>query len=111
MGWFFDWLAANKDAAPLAASLSAILAVGISPLLQRWVGLRQQRAVVVSNNRVRWIEEFRKDIAEFCELCHAIIFLREQIKKASDKNELELANKLVDKLVEQIIKLTYCTTH
>lgn len=51
-------------------------------LAQRWIALRTQKATVLSANRVRWIEEFRKDTATFCELAHHVAFQRLRLKEA-----------------------------
>jgi hypothetical protein len=64
-----DWLKDQKDAAPFIASMAALIAAFLGPMIQQRLGHRQQRASVVSSNRIRWIEEFRREIAEFCALC------------------------------------------
>jgi hypothetical protein len=71
----------NKDAAPWAAVFVTLLALIASPVIQGWITRRQERARVVAANRVRWIEDFRKDVASFCELAHHYAYLQGEMRK------------------------------
>jgi hypothetical protein len=81
-GWFRE----NKD---FATWVTVLVGVVWSPFIQKWLAHKQQTARVVSANRVRWIEDFRKDVASFCELAHHVAYCRVRMheKAAAEKDE------------------------
>lgn len=84
--------------------MATLVALVGAPLIQRWIALRLQRGSVVSANRVRWIEDFRKDVAAFCELAHHVAYHRARMaraerqrnKDAHDESRREINDKTVD---------------
>lgn len=80
----------HKDAAPWAAVFVTLLALIVSPFIQASIMRRQERARVVAANRVRWIEDFRKDIASFCELAHHIAYLRGKMREQEKLRNQEM---------------------
>ncbi|HEV7265411.1 MAG TPA: hypothetical protein VGN83_10885 [Falsiroseomonas sp.] len=89
IGEWIRFLAENKDGASRVAVFVTFLALLASPLIQRWIALRQQKGSVVSANRVRWIEEFRRDVAVFCELAHHVAYHRAKMGEAERKRDKE----------------------
>ena len=64
------FMADNKEIVPFISSVTALVAVFVGPMIQFRIAKIQHTANVVSGNRVRWIEEFRSEIAEFCTSMH-----------------------------------------
>jgi hypothetical protein len=105
------WFVTNKDAAPWLAALAAIMAVVSAPLVQRWIALQQQRGSVVSANRVRWIEDFRKDVAMFCELAHHVGALRARMLSAEQARNKVLYEEARREINEKTITLNTIYYH
>lgn len=57
---------------PIVSSVTALLAVFFGPLVQLTISKRQQRASVVSSNRVRFIDDFRREVAELIAVSHLL---------------------------------------
>lgn len=104
--WKFD-----RDSGTWAAAAVALIAVIFSPFIQRWLLLRQQKANVIAANRVRWIEEFRKDIATFCELAHHVAFCRIERAKAERARDKPTYDKFAAEIAERTITLNTTFHH
>lgn len=89
-------LSLSKDAVALVSSLTALLAVLVGPIVQLIIGLRQQRATVVSGNRIRWIEEFRREAAEFVAACHLHEAERYWLAEAEDQRGDDRSEKQIE---------------
>jgi DNA-binding phage protein len=86
-----EYLAIAASYLPNAANIIALLAVIVGPFIQLKIANRQQRASVVSVNRVRWIEDFRREIAEFIAACHLHEAERHYLAAAlEDKDEKQI---------------------
>ena len=84
---------------PEISAITAVLAVVIGPLVQLRIAKWQQRASVVSNNRVRWIEDFRRDIAQFIAATHlheAERLYLQQAEESGDKKQVDHYYKATD---------------
>ncbi|TPG53296.1 hypothetical protein EAH89_17415 [Roseomonas nepalensis] len=90
------------DLAPILSSAVALLAVFVGPWVQMRIAKhqieasaetakRQQVASVVSSNRVRWIEEFRKEIAEFIAACHLHEIEKHDLEEAETAGDKDWA--------------------
>ena len=85
----------------LVATITALLAVLLGPLVSIWVAQKQARVSVLSTNRQAWINGLRDDISEFISICVLV-----HCGTWSDRGEKEFDDKferLV--LVESKIKL------
>ena len=101
----------HKDAAPWAAVFVTLLALIASPVIQAWIMRRQERARVVAANRVRWIEDFRKDIASFCEQAHHYAYLKGEKSKQEKLRNKEKYDSHVLELSERSISLNTIYFH
>jgi hypothetical protein len=101
----------HKDAAPWAAVFVTLLALIASPVIQAWIMRRQERARVVAANRVRWIEDFRKDIASFCELAHHYAYLQGEMSKQEKLRNKEKYESHRSELTERSILLNTIYFH
>lgn len=104
--WRFD-----RDSGAWAAAAVAFIALLLGPLFQRWLILRQQKANVIAANRVRWIEEFRKDIATFCELAHHVAYCRIQRAAAERARDKPTYDKFAAEVAERTIALNTTFHH
>ena len=82
-----EWLVANQGAAPLLSAIAALLAVILGPAIQFRIAHRQQKATILSGNRIRWIEQFRSEIAEFCACSHLHESEKYWLKIAQEQND------------------------
>ncbi len=69
------------------SGITALLAVIFGPVVQLVIGLRQQRATVVPTNRVRWMDDFRREVAEFIAACHLHEIERYYLAKAKESGD------------------------
>jgi acyl-ACP thioesterase len=87
------------------------IAVIFAPIIQRSIALRQQRGSVVSANRVRWIEDFRKDVAAFCELAHHVAYHRARMKLAEQGRNKTMHEESRKEINEKTIPLNTTYYH
>jgi hypothetical protein len=69
------------------SGVTALLAVIFGPIVQLVIGLRQQRATVVSTNRVGWMHDFRREVADFIAACHLHEIERYYLAKAKESGD------------------------
>ncbi len=89
----------SPEVLQIVTSVTALLAVFFGPIVQLIIARRQQRATVVSSNRVRWIEDFRREVAEFIAACHlheAERYYLAAAVKGADDNQAEHYRKASD---------------
>ena len=110
MSTLLEYLAIATGDLPSIAGTTALLAVFFGPIVQVMMAnrhqkaqmeaaRRQQRASMVSSNRVRWIKDFWREIAEFiaaCQLHEAERRYLADAEKDKDEKQIEHYRKALD---------------
>ncbi|GIK81141.1 MAG: hypothetical protein KJZ73_11740 [Pseudorhodoplanes sp.] len=80
-----------KDSPAVISALTALAAVIIGPVVTYKIAKKQLFANVVSQNRIRWVEALREDIAAFVAAYARHITLFNQYADMSDDHEKKIA--------------------
>lgn len=95
----------------IISAITALCSAFIGPLIALNVAKRQIRNTLVSSNRVKWIEDTRKDLAEFSESQYAITHKRITISNLDEVGEnKEILKKEEEKLHDLINKANSSAT-
>ncbi|WP_431303538.1 hypothetical protein [Sediminicoccus sp. BL-A-41-H5] len=82
----------------IVSALTALISGIVGPFVAYRIAKNQIKSTLVSQNRVKWIEELRKDIATFSEtqysLIHQRIEIAEAIKNDAKNEEIEELKKI-----------------
>src|SRR5215471_18001955 len=84
-------------------AITALTAAVVSPLVSLFVARMQFRAVVVSNNRERWIEALRDAVSEYV----ALLLTASMVKQATEGDLVRKVAEQEDlrKIVERIVMM------
>lgn len=87
---------ATSMALPILSSLVALAAVIIGPLVQLVIAKKQIAASTISSNRQVWIDELRKEVAEFLMISSHLEGLRHTPSNLTDKQAERLMNERIE---------------
>jgi hypothetical protein len=93
-----------KTNVPVISAITALVAVFLGPVISYFIAKKQLFSNVIVVNRIRWVEDLRKDIAEFVSAYANQRILYDDLQDADTNDETKHIRVLLEAATQDISK-------
>jgi hypothetical protein len=93
-----------KTNVPVISAITALVAVFLGPVISYFIAKKQLFSNVIVVNRIRWVEDLRKDIAEFVSAYANQRILYDDLQDADTNDETKRIRVLLEAATQDISK-------